>query len=147
MGLKQDLIDAKIQEGNQNNRKSAVSWIKDKWIENTLSSTIKMCNKTWNFDLKEYEPFQYTVYKKNDFYDWHIDTHNKPYSNGFIRKLSFTLLLNDDYEGGSMAFFNKEVQIRAGAGSVILFPANFMYPHQIMDVTEGTRYSIVTWFT
>ena len=45
--------------------------------------------------------------------------------------------LNDDYEGGSIAFFNK-VQIRAGAGSVILFPANFMYPHQIMDVTENT---------
>ena len=78
VGEQQNLIDAKIQEGNQNNRKSAVSWIKDKWIENTLSSTIEMCNKTWNFDLKEYKPFKYPVYKENDFYDWHIDAHNKP---------------------------------------------------------------------
>ena len=35
-GEQQKLIDAKIQEGNQNNRKSAVSWIRDEWIENTL---------------------------------------------------------------------------------------------------------------
>ncbi len=26
------------------------------------------------------------------------------------------------------------------------FPSNFMYPHGIRPVTQGVRYSIVTWF-
>ena len=54
----------------------------------------------WNFSLKEFEPLQYTIYNIGDHYDWHIDSHKKPYNNGLIRKLSFTLCLNDDYEGG-----------------------------------------------
>ena len=151
-GEQQKLIDAKIQEGNQNNRKSAVSWIKDKWIENTLSSTIEMCNNTWNFDLKEYEPFQYTVYKKNDFYDWHIDTHNKPYSNGLIRKLSFTLLLNDDYEGGEFELCipnpkqekNKYIKLNNNqVGTMIVFPS-FVW-HKVNPVIKGVRKSLVGW--
>ena len=39
----------------------------------------------WNYSLKEFEPLQYTIYNKGDFYDWHIDT----LDNGMIRKLSF----------------------------------------------------------
>jgi hypothetical protein len=27
-----------------------------------------------------------------------------------------------------------------------MFPSNFLYPHSVLPVTEGTRYSIVTWF-
>jgi predicted 2-oxoglutarate/Fe(II)-dependent dioxygenase YbiX len=27
-----------------------------------------------------------------------------------------------------------------------LFPSNYLYPHRITPVTQGTRYSIVTWF-
>ena len=152
VGEQQNLISAKIQEGNQNNRKSTVSWIKDKWIENTLSSTIEMCNNTWNFDLKEYEPFQYTVYKKNDFYDWHIDTHNKPYSNGFIRKLSFTLLLNDDYEGGEFELCipnpkqekNNYMKLNNNQiGTMIVFPS-FIW-HKVNPVIKGIRKSLVGW--
>ena len=61
----------------------------------------------WNYSLKEFEPLQYTIYKEGDFYDWHIDSHTKPYENGMIRKLSFTLCLNEDYEGGNFSQTNK----------------------------------------
>ena len=30
-------------------------------------------------------------------------------------------------------------------GSAIIFPSNFMYPHEIMPVKSGTRFSIITW--
>ena len=92
--------------------------------------------------LKSDSGYDLLRYQKGGFYREHTDSFKEQ-----PRTVAMSINLNDDYEGGSMAFFNKEVQIRAGAGSVILFPANFMYPHQIMDVTEGTRYSIVTWFT
>lgn len=81
-------------------------------------------------------------YKKGGYYKEHIDNaKDEP------RTVAMSINLNDDYTGGNMAFFNGELQINSGVGSAILFPANFMYPHQITDVTEGTRYSIVTWFT
>ena len=36
--------------------------------------------------------------------------------------------------------------IKLKKGDAIMFPSNFMYPHEIMPVTQGTRYSIITWF-
>jgi predicted 2-oxoglutarate/Fe(II)-dependent dioxygenase YbiX len=54
--------------------------------------------------------------------------------------------LNDEYEGGEFAFFDREIIIRGGKGSIVMFPSNFMFPHEVMPVTSGTRYSIITWY-
>ena len=81
-------------------------------------------------------------YNKGGYYKQHTDSFNSQ-----MRTLSMSINLNDDYVGGNMAFFDREIQIRGGAGSVIIFPSNFMYPHEITEVEEGTRYSIVTWMT
>jgi predicted 2-oxoglutarate/Fe(II)-dependent dioxygenase YbiX len=27
----------------------------------------------------------------------------------------------------------------------VLFPSSFMFPHEILEVTSGTRYAVVTW--
>ena len=62
------------------------------------------------------------------------------------RAVSCSFILNDEYEGGEFAFFNREAVYKLKKGSCIMFPSNFMYPHEIMPVTHGTRYSIVTWF-
>ena len=91
--------------------------------------------------LKSDSGYDLLRYQKGGFYREHTDSFKEQ-----TRTVAMSINLNDDYEGGSMAFFNKEVQIRAGAGSVILFPLTSCIP-PIMDVTEGTRYSIVTWFT
>lgn len=52
--------------------------------------------------------------------------------------------LNDDYEGGELIFWEKE-EIKLKAGSVMVFPSNFLYPHQVDSVKSGTRYSYVSW--
>jgi predicted 2-oxoglutarate/Fe(II)-dependent dioxygenase YbiX len=62
------------------------------------------------------------------------------------RAVSCSFALNDNYEGGEFAFWNKEKKVVLKKGSVLMFPSNFMYPHEIMPVTKGTRYSIITWF-
>lgn len=80
-------------------------------------------------------------YKEGQYYVQHTDS--------FIsqqRSVSCSLALNDDYEGGEFAFFDRQIMIRPGVGSVIVFPSNFMYPHEVMPVTKGTRYSIITWY-
>jgi len=82
---------AAIQDGNNNNRSSKVAWIKENdELYQSIEDVIFNHNvkAEWNFDLKEFEPFQYTIYEQGDHYDWHIDSHTKPYPNGFIRKIS-----------------------------------------------------------
>jgi hypothetical protein len=52
--------------------------------------------------------------------------------------------LNDDYEGGELMMFGDQ-QIYLPAGSVVVFPSNFMYPHEVKPVKSGIRYSYVSW--
>ena len=97
-GDNQKLELAKIQDGNQVNRKSHVTWIQDKDVESEVTKVVNEANEKtkWNFLLREFEPLQYTIYNIRDHYDWHIDTHAKVYSNGLIRKISFSICLNDE---------------------------------------------------
>lgn len=62
------------------------------------------------------------------------------------RILSALLYLNDDYEGGEIEFPNSNVRFKPEAGSVIMFPSNFLYIHQVHPITKGTRYSLPNWY-
>ena len=53
-------------------------------------------------------------------------------------------LLNDDYKGGEF-MFNEEYKVELKQGDIVLFPSNFLYPHRVNNIREGTRYSFVTW--
>jgi predicted 2-oxoglutarate/Fe(II)-dependent dioxygenase YbiX len=80
-------------------------------------------------------------YKEGQFYIQHTDSFKD-----CPRAVSCSFALNDDYEGGEFAFFDRELVYNLKKGSCIMFPSNFMYPHEIMPTTSGTRYSIITWF-
>lgn len=92
------------------------------------------------FEIQEDTGYELLRYETGQFYVQHSD-HFKLQP----RTLSCTLCLNDDYEGGEFGFFNREVKYKLKKGSILLFPSNFMYPHEVMPVTSGTRYSIITW--
>ena len=63
----------------------------------------------------------------------------------FPRVLSCSLILNDDYEGGDFSFFGGKYIVPKKAGSVVVFPSNFCFPHAVKPVTKGNRHSIITW--
>lgn len=84
--------------------------------------------------------YQLLRYKENQFYTQHIDSFKQEQ-----RSVSISIQLNEDYDGGEFAFFDREMMIRTKTGSIIMFPSNFMYPHEVMPVIKGTRYSIITW--
>ena len=52
--------------------------------------------------------------------------------------------LNDDYEGGEFMMFGDH-QIQMPTGSVMVFPSNFLFPHEVKPVKSGVRYSYVSW--
>jgi hypothetical protein len=106
--------------------------IVSKYIKDTGCEFLKYINTDSGYDLLRY--------KKGEFYKQHTD------SGKTLRSISMSFNLNDDYEGGEFAFFDRELTFKLNKGSVIVFPSNFMYPHEILPITNGTRYSIVTWF-
>jgi len=58
------------------------------------------------------------------------------------RKLSFSLLLNDDFQGGDFATVT-ESSVACDAGKLLVFPS--FLPHKISPVESGTRYAIFGW--
>ena len=98
-------------------------------------------NKFPHCNIEEDSGYELLKYPEECFYTQHVDSFKaRP------RAISCSFILNDDYEGGEFAFFDRELKYKLEKGDAIMFPSNFMYPHEIMPVTKGTRYSIVTWF-
>ena len=111
-------------------------------IFNAAACAIKKYNEKFPLaKIEEDSGYELLRYKEGQFYTEHTDSFkDRP------RAVSCSFALNDDYEGGEWAFFGREKVIKVPKGAVVMFPSNFMYPHEIMPVTKGTRYSIITWF-
>lgn len=62
------------------------------------------------------------------------------------RVLSVLLYLNDDYEGGEIEFRHSNLKFKPKAGSVLFFPSNFLYVHEVYPVTKGPRYALPNWY-
>ncbi len=62
------------------------------------------------------------------------------------RALTILVYLNDDYEGGEISLPFCDVTIKPKAGSVLLFPSNFIYAHTVAEMKSGVRYAIPAWF-
>lgn len=114
----------------------------DQELFTCAAKAIQEYNKQFSLcKIQEDSGYELLRYKEEQFYIQHVDSFKaRP------RAVSCSFILNDDYEGGEFAFFNRELKYKPKKGSCIMFPSNFMYPHEIMPVTSGTRYSIITWF-
>ena len=161
IGYQRKLELAKIQDGNQVNRKSHISFLSDNELIKEVTPVVNEANEKtgWNFLLREFEPLQYTIYNIRDHYDWHIDTHAKAYKNGLVRKLSFTICLNDDetennnYKGGKFEIciphprYQKHKYFKFTEtfkqGTIIVFPSHVW--HKVHPITSGTRKVLVGW--
>jgi hypothetical protein len=81
-------------------------------------------------------------YGVGQFYKQHCDSFP-----GNPRELTISIALNDDFEGGEWAWFDRGLVKRFKRGDAVMFPSNFMFPHEILPVTRGARYALIAWFT
>jgi hypothetical protein len=116
------------------------------YLDNSIHNHIKKAvdkytelHNTFQVDIDT--GYQLLKYDEGQFYTQHTDSYRQEQ-----RSVSCSIQLNENYEGGEFAFFDREILIRSATGSAIMFPSNFMYPHEVMEIKKGTRYSIVTWF-
>jgi hypothetical protein len=169
-----DVMDAKTCEWIINRYETTAEWQQSTFYngaENTGTSQVAMDEYWIGSQLPYYkdikESFEYCVsdyigvhdkIKSKDFTDFRINRYGQ---GGFMKQhidgihhshgqkqgyphLTSLLFLNDDYEGGEFVICGDK-QIEKKQGSAIVFPSNFMYPHEVKEVTEGKRFSVMTW--
>lgn len=116
-------------------------------IDQSLFECVSSCIQKYSeetikgdLEIKEDSGYELLRYFEGQFYVEHTDSFKES-----PRAITFILSINDDYEGGEISFFNRELTYKLKQGSCIMFPSNFMYPHEIRPILKGTRYSIITW--
>ena len=148
---------------DKRSRTSEIVWSYDQWIFDVVWALVGLANKNagWNYDIRGAEGLQISRYKKGGFYGFHRDGRNdhlSKYDNpnnkflyGYVRKLSMSILLNDEFKGGEFevgSYRNKKCTIKKPkfntTGSIIVFPSDV--EHRVAPVKKGTRYSLVCWF-
>ena len=96
------------------------------------------------FTVQHITDFRLNRYVEDGFMSSHVDnihhSHGQQYG---YPQASILLFLNDDYKGGE--FVVAEKVYRPTKGSSIIFPSNFMFPHEVKIVTKGVRWSILAW--
>lgn len=100
--------------------------------------------KTQGF-LTKFSPIRFNKYEVGTLMREHYD-HIHSLFDGKLKGvplISIVGLLSDKYEGG--AFMCRQKQIKLIRGDILLFPSNFMYPHEVQEITKGIRYSFVSW--
>jgi hypothetical protein len=86
------------------------------------------------------DSYQLLRYEKDNFFNNHFDDSVQHH-----RRVSIVYYLNDDYIGGEITFNRFNVTYKPKANELIVFPSSYVYTHSVSEVTEGTRYALVTW--
>lgn len=114
------------------------------FILHKFTKALEQYSKNTNNQKLFIKEIQLLKYSKNNFYNFHVDHgHTTP------RTVSMIYFLNKNYEGGELEFQtplkDKTLKIEKTENTLIMWPSNFLYPHRVTPVKNGTRYSIVSW--
>lgn len=115
------------------------------WLYNRLETALSQLNQRYGFDLLGfYEGAQVARYRPGGHYDWHMDVGEGVFA---ARKLSLSVQLSppESYQGGELEFQVMDGQESRDQGTLIAFPS--FLTHRVRPVTEGERFSLVTWIS
>jgi predicted 2-oxoglutarate/Fe(II)-dependent dioxygenase YbiX len=133
-------------------------------ISERMFAMIPALSKHFAANLTSGETPQFLIYRNGYFYTQHIDTNIDPKAPNWLkaRKVSMIIFLNnqsdsvqeDTYCGGALVFYglmkgagweNKGFPMIGQEGTMIAFASDVL--HEVTPVTDGVRYTVVTWFT
>ena len=107
-------------------------------------------------DLSDCEPPQFLRYKEGDFFVRHQDGNPRQDDHNHlkIRRISIVVFLSgfsaepkaDCYTGGVLNFYDqtKEFGLEGETGLLVAFTSDTF--HEVLPVTDGERFTIITWF-
>jgi len=123
-------------------RKDSI-WYKK--LKVSFEIAIKKYSETFPlFSVQHITDFRINRYSEDGYMSKHCDNihHSHGQKYGFPQ-VSSLLFLNDNYEGGEFVVADEVYNTKKG--SVIIFPSNFMFPHEVKPITKGIRWSIIAW--
>ena len=82
-------------------------------------------------------------YNLGEHYGWHFDQTYMPDQQGNLARMdySYTIFLNDDYEGGELQI--EDQSVKGKQGQIVIYDNKLR--HRVTKITEGTRYACVGW--
>ncbi len=111
----------------------------------------------FDLSLQGHQGPQFLVYEEGDFFVRHMDGHatSSESASSRARRVSAVLFLNDSsgFEGGDLVLYGlvdgplwKDVgmPVPISAGLLVCFRSDMW--HEVLPVTKGRRYTVVTWF-
>jgi hypothetical protein len=115
-------------------------------IWNSLLKYVNEFNFSWFNGWQGYSQVRFNRYKETTKMAEHCDHIHSMFDGERkgIPVLSCLGILNDNYSGGELIFW-EDTEIKIKQGDILVFPSNFLYPHRVEPVIEGTRYSCVSW--
>ena len=142
------------EKNHKNHRVAWTYFTNEQWIYDIVFEYMRKANEyaDWNFQIDASEALQITKYDTNGYQNYHYDgdgytRYHRPHEellHNKTRKLSMSIILNDDFEGGQLEFMNNPNPIEDKLGTIVVFPSYMQ--HRVKPVTSGTRYSLVAWF-
>lgn len=94
----------------------------------------------YKIEMSWHDSFNVLRYSKGHFVKNHIDD-----SKDKQRRISYIYYPNDNYKGGELEFPRFNIKYKPKSNDMIFFPSTYVYNHNVSEVTEGTRYAIVSW--
>lgn len=98
--------------------------------------------------LTDCERPQFLRYEKGDFFVRHQDgnTHQLDFDHLRVRRISIVVFLNDSFSGGSLNFYDPTTTfaLMGETGLLAAFKADTF--HEVLPVTSGERFTIISWF-
>lgn len=122
----------------------------EKVCSNAVKEKIFQCvdhykkNNSINIEkISQLDILRYDANEHKAGYDFHKDFGAKVTE----RHLSISICLNNEYEGGEFVFDipGGHYTVPQNVGDAVIFPSNFMFPHQVNKITKGTRYALIAW--
>ncbi len=86
------------------------------------------------------------------FHPFHADNSHRDDAGRWVpnhtpgRVVSTLMYLNGDFDGGEIVFEQQDLRIKPDQGLLVAFPSSADYPHEVLEVTRGRRYSVAMWF-
>ena len=116
-----------------------------KALEDYQNKYSKPGEKTQGPWLTKFSPIRFNKYPIGTMMREHYDHIHSIFDGQMkgVPLVSIVANLNEDYEGSE--FYCRGEKIELKTGDILLFPSNFMYPHEVRETTKGTRYSFVSW--
>jgi predicted 2-oxoglutarate/Fe(II)-dependent dioxygenase YbiX len=125
-------------------------------VHKLLLEQTSALSKHFGETLTECEPPQFLRYQKGDFFVRHQDGNPKQddYDHLKVRRISIVVFLNgfseepqpDSFSGGILNFYDdtKEYGLEGETGLLVAFTSDTF--HEVIPVTSGERYTLITWF-